>query len=270
MPMMVNPRLAACDRGHRTQSRLYGAVVGHCGCNCALWIVWGVPCRTVEPFLIALPLRLFALAPCCNAIKKGSNAHCNRWMLIWIALICAAPVIAACLAYYVFKPASRAVNSGILIEPQRPVPPDLRLWEAKDGKIEEVPLSALRGKWLMLSADAGACAQDCVKKLYFMRQSRAAQGKERARVLTIWIRADHAPAPPVVQQAYRGTRFLIADASARALLVRWLPAQIDQTYADAIYLIDPKGHLMKRFSMELTPNRMQKDVARLLKWSGSG
>ncbi|CCD30276.1 conserved hypothetical protein; putative thioredoxin domain [Candidatus Glomeribacter gigasporarum BEG34] len=191
-------------------------------------------------------------------------------MLIWIALICAAPVIAACLAYYVFKPARRAVNSGILIEPQRPVPPDLRLWEAKDGKIEEVPLSALRGKWLMLSADAGACAQDCVKKLYFMRQIRAAQGKERARVLTIWIRADHAPAPPVVQQAYRGTRFLIADASARALLVRWLPAQIDQTYADAIYLIDPKGHLMMRFSMELTPNRMQKDVARLLKWSGSG
>src|SRR5260364_373732 len=83
-------------------------------------------------------------------------------------------------------------------------------------------------------------------------------------------KADNAPAPPVVEQAYRGTRFLIADASARALLVGWLPAQIDQTYADAIYLIDPKGHLMMRFSMELTPNRMQKDVARLLKWSGSG
>src|SRR5260363_31744 len=57
-----NPRLAACDRGHRTQYRLYGAAVAHCGCNCALWIVWGVPCRTVEPFLIALPLRRFALA----------------------------------------------------------------------------------------------------------------------------------------------------------------------------------------------------------------
>ncbi len=185
-------------------------------------------------------------------------------------MMCAAPVVAACLAYYVFKPAGGAVNSGVLIEPQRPIPLDLTLWEEKDNKTSQRRLSTLRGKWLMLSVDASACAQNCVKKLYSMRQIRAALGKERTRVMTVWIRTDPAPVPPVVRQAYRDTRFLIADNAARALLAQWLPMGVGQIYTDAIYLIDPNGNLMMRFPVDLAPNKIRKDVARLLKWSGSG
>jgi hypothetical protein len=45
-----------------------------------------------------------------------------RATLLLIFGICAAPVIAAYLAYYVFKPAGASANYGTLIIPQRPVP----------------------------------------------------------------------------------------------------------------------------------------------------
>jgi hypothetical protein len=202
--------------------------------------------------------------------EKGSNARCRRWTLLWIAVSCIAPPIAACLAYYVFKPVGGAVNKGALIKPQRPVPPHLTLLEEKGQERSKTPLQSLRGQWLMLSVDSSGCARHCVEKLYFMRQIRAAQGEARTRVLTVWVRTDDAPVSPALQQAYRGTRFLIADASARAILAQWLPTETGQTYTDAIYLIDPKGHLMMHFPIRLAPDAMQKDLSRLLKWSGSG
>jgi len=72
-----------------------------------------------------------------------------------ILAICATPTVAAWLAYFVWPPQSRT-NYGELIEP-RPLP-DLEL-----RRLDGTPfrLSQLRGKWVLLQIDSGACGDGC-------------------------------------------------------------------------------------------------------------
>ena len=72
----------------------------------------------------------------------------NRWKLIGLLLVCAAPVIASYLTYYVIKPDGRT-NYGALIDPQRGT--DAFAVAAPDGGAGS--LAALRGKWVMVSID---------------------------------------------------------------------------------------------------------------------
>ena len=58
----------------------------------------------------------------------------QRLKLLAILLVCAAPVIASYLAYYVMPPLGRT-NFGDLIEPQRPIP-DLRLSGADGAAVK--------------------------------------------------------------------------------------------------------------------------------------
>ncbi|WP_421022896.1 SCO family protein [Paraburkholderia sp. A1RO-5L] len=198
-----------------------------------------------------------------GAQKKGSWQR-GRWMLLLIALICGAPIAISYFTYYVIKPKGGSTSYGTLIEPQRTIPSALMV-TGDDGR--EVPLDSLKGHWLMISVDGGACGQACAQKLYFMRQVRATQGAERERVVTVWLRTDDAPVPAVVKTAYPDTRMLRADSVSVAA---WLPATDKTKDTDHIYLVDPNGNLMMRFPEQPDPSRIKQDVTKLLKWSRIG
>jgi cytochrome oxidase Cu insertion factor (SCO1/SenC/PrrC family) len=194
---------------------------------------------------------------------KGSW-HQGRWTLLLIAFVCAAPIVISYFAYYVIKPKGGTTSYGALIEPQRPVPDSLMV-TADDG--HTVPLASLKGRWLMVSADGGACDESCATKLYFMRQVRAAQGVERERVVTVWLRTDETPVSEVLKTAYPDTRMLRADPGA---LARWMPATDATKVTDHIYVVDPNGNLMMRFPAHPDPSKVKVDVTKLLKWSRIG
>ncbi len=185
-------------------------------------------------------------------------------MLLLIALVCAAPIAISYFMYYVVKPKGGTTNYGTLIEPQRPIPEALTVTGA-DGRT--VPLTTLRGHWLMISVDGSACGEPCVTKLYFMRQVRATQGEERERVQTVWLRTDDAPVAEVLKTAYPDTRMLSADPAA---LAQWLPATDATKDTDHIYLVDPNGNLMMRFPAHPDPSKIRSDITKLLKWSRIG
>ena len=185
-------------------------------------------------------------------------------MVLAIGLMCAAPIIASYLTYYVIKPKGGATNYGTLIEPQRPISGALIV---KDETGKAMPLASLRGRWLMISVDRSDCDKACATKLYFMRQIRAAQGGERERMLTVWLRTDADTVPDVIERAYPDTRKLIADPAA---LSAWLPADTGTSDVDHIYLVDPNGNLMMRFPKNPDPNKIKGDVTKLLKWSSIG
>nr|WP_240647997.1 cytochrome C oxidase subunit I [Pararobbsia silviterrae] len=180
-------------------------------------------------------------------------------MLLLIIAICAAPVIASYFTYYVVKPRGGQTNYGALITPQRPIPASLHV---TDEQGHDMPLSALEGKWLMVSVDASACGDACAKKLYFMRQIRLTQGADRDRVRTVWLRTDSAPVPDKVSAPYADTRTLVADPAA---LAAWLPADADTPMTDPIYLVDPNGNLMMRFPKDPNPSKIKADLSKLLK-----
>lgn len=183
--------------------------------------------------------------------------------MLAILSVCASPLIFSYITYYVIKPSSRT-NYGTLLDPrQYPMP---RLGSVTlDGKPTE--LDAYKGKWLMVQIDSGNCEQACRKKLYDMRQLRTAQGKERDRVERVWLITDKEPLDTVLMREYDGTRMLRVPP---AVLQSWLPAEQGRTFSDHIYMIDPLGNLMMRFPKNADPNRIKKDLGRLLKASSIG
>ena len=76
-------------------------------------------------------------------------------------LVCASPVLFSYFTYYVIKPSGGSTNYGALIDPQRPMPAAQLI----DERAQPQPLTALRGKWLMLMTDASACDEACARKL---------------------------------------------------------------------------------------------------------
>lgn len=197
------------------------------------------------------------------AQAPGQRRRARR-MLILLFAVCAAPAVAAYLMYYVFRPPVGTSAYGQLIEPQRPIPSDLMM---RDERGEPVPLANLKGKWLMMSVDTAACDEACVNKLYYMRQIRVLQGNERTRVETLWLITDDAPVSSTLREAYADTNELRADPVA---LSAWLPTQAGTGVRDHIYLVDPLGNLMMAFPKDPEPGKIKSDLARLLKWSGTG
>jgi len=186
----------------------------------------------------------------------------QRLKLLAILLVCAAPVIASYLAYYVMPPLGRT-NFGDLVEPQRPVP-DLRL-SAPDGAAFK--FESLRGRWVLLQFDSGQCDAACLDKLYALRQQRTMTGKDRERIERVWLIGDAAALPAALAQDYAGTIALRADP---AELGAVFPVEAGRRLQDYLYVIDPLGNLMMRFPATGEPARIRKDLGRLLKASRVG
>jgi cytochrome oxidase Cu insertion factor (SCO1/SenC/PrrC family) len=197
-------------------------------------------------------------------VKKNSpNKAAGRWKALLVLAICAAPMIASYLTYYVIKPAGRT-NYGALIDPREHPLPDLSA-RLLDGKA--VSLADYQGKWLMLQVDSGACTEVCAKKLFEQRQLRLMQGKAMDRIQTVWLITDDKPLDAVLARAYDGTRMVRVDAAA---LKKWLPTDAGTQVEDHIYLIDPMGHLMMRFPKDADPKKVKADMSKLLAASAIG
>lgn len=192
--------------------------------------------------------------------KKQSE---GRWKLFAVLAVCAAPLIFSYLTYYVIKPEGRT-NYGELLDP-RSYPMPLLGATMLDGK--PVELSAYKGKWIMLQVDQGECGEPCRKKLYDMRQLRTATGKDRERIERVWLITDDQPLETLLLREYDGTHMLRVKTDA---IKTWLPTESGASAADHIYIIDPLGNLMMRFPKNADPNKIKKDLAKLLKASSIG
>jgi cytochrome oxidase Cu insertion factor (SCO1/SenC/PrrC family) len=213
----------------------------------------------------ANPAKPAAAAPRDSRIDARTRK--GRIQMLLLLLVCASPVIASYLTYYVFKPAGGKTNYGTLIEPQRPAP----AVSLRDERGDTVALDSLKGKWLLITADGAACDEACARKLFTIRQIRAGQGRERERIVPVWLVTDGGGIDPRLSAAYNepyaGVRFLRMDRDAAA---RWLPAPDGQPVEAGLYLVDPLGNLMMRYPREPDPKKMQSDLTRLLKYSQAG
>ena len=186
----------------------------------------------------------------------------GRWTMMAVLLACAAPVVASYLTYYVIRPETRRVY-GELIDPQRPLPSTqaLRL----DG--QSLPLSSLKGQWLLVSVCGGACDATCAEHLYLQRQLREGLGKDKDRMDWVWLVADDAAVPDTLQAALKGATVLRVPP---ADLASWLTPASGQVLAQHLYVVDPIGNWMMRFPAGLdrsTASRAKRDLERLLRAS---
>ena len=182
----------------------------------------------------------------------------GRRIAFVILTLCAAPTVAAWLAYFVWQPQSR-LNYGELIEARAISDPELRRLDGSPFR-----LSQLRGRWVLVQIDSGACVEGCGRKLLYMRQVRLAQGKDAERIERVWLLADGAPPDAALLRDHEGLRV----ARAPGPLLAEFPAARSPYYH--IYLLDPLGNLMLRFPSDPDAQRMVKDLARLLRASRVG
>ena len=200
-----------------------------------------------------------------QASTETSPAPRRSYRLLWLVLVvCLAPAVASYFMYYLTPPSGRT-NYGELVEPQRAMPA-LNL-KHLDGQAFDP--ARLRGKWVMVQVDSGDCDAACVAKLYAMRQVRTTTGKDRDRIERVWLIADAAPLSTVLMREYDGTRRLRAQPGELEGFLA-LPAEDHARMSEHIWLIDPLGNLMLRWPRDADPNRMKKDLGKLLKASRVG
>ncbi len=200
-----------------------------------------------------------------TVLGAARRSHWRRYRVLYLLLaVCAAPVIASYTAYYFLPPEGRT-NYGALIEPQRPLPPlTLRQLDGSPAAAE-----ILRGSWTMVQVDSAACNAMCERKLWLMRQVRLTTGRDADRVQRVWLIVDDAPLATLLMREFEGTRFVRARANELATFLP-LAQSAEARLADHIWLIDPLGNLMLRWPKDADPNRMKKDLIKLLKVSGIG
>jgi cytochrome oxidase Cu insertion factor (SCO1/SenC/PrrC family) len=166
--------------------------------------------------------------------------------------------LAAYVLYLTWRPTS-FVNYGELIPPV----PLAQLSAPGDAALAD--LARLKGRWVLVTVDGGACDDYCQRKLWVIRQLRLTQGKEMERIERAWLVDDDATPSPALEQEYAGTARIAARGSA---VLGALPAA--GTPRHHVYLIDPLGNVMLRYPRDADPSRIKKDVTRLLKVSRVG
>lgn len=188
--------------------------------------------------------------------EKPRKRRTTLWL---IAALCVAPVVASYVAYFVMPPAGHT-NYGELLN--APPLPDARL-RLVDGSA--FAMSALRGKWVLMTADSSQCGEPCQRKLFTMRQLRLTQGKDMTRLERAWLITDEGAVAETITRDFSGTWLVRAPGTQ---LLNGLPAE--RPLDDYIYVIDPLGNIVLRYARDAEPGRMIKDLTRLLKTSRVG
>ena len=203
-------------------------------------------------------------APAEVAQADAQRTRSGRWKMLAVLLACAAPVLASYTAYYLWQPEGRR-NHGELIVPPR----DMPAVQAQGLDGQAVPLQSLRGQWLLLSVGGGACDEVCQNNLYFQRQLRETQGKDKARIDRVWLISDQAEVPASLRPALAQATVLRVDAT---VLQAWLQPQAGHALGEHLYLIDPMGNWMMRFAPKMDvhgASQAKRDLDRLMRASSS-
>ncbi|MCO5100857.1 MAG: cytochrome C oxidase subunit I [Burkholderiaceae bacterium] len=194
-------------------------------------------------------------------LPRPRKRAAGRLKLLALLLLLASPIAASYYTYYVLRPDGRT-NYGTLIE-QRPV--DSLGGAPVVGDVRT--LGELRGRWVMLVVAPSDCDEDCRLRLYHVRQVRLTAGKERDRVVRVWLLPDAGMPDPALLAEHEG--LLVIRVPGQQIATK-LPATATTSVSDHIWLIDPMGHLMMRFPRDADPSRIKKDLAKVLRASGIG
>ncbi len=195
--------------------------------------------------------------------RDAKRARMGRIKMLLVLLLCASPVIASYLTYYLIRPDGRK-NYGELVA-QRAMPATLLGVDLNAGaNAAPKPLLALRDQWLFISVAGGACDVACEKHLYLQRQLRESLGKEKERLDWVWLVNDAAPVREALKVGVKDAEVWRVDAAA---LGAFLSPEPGKKLEDHLYVVDPIGNFMMRFPADIDPNKAKRDLNQLLRAS---
>lgn len=201
-------------------------------------------------------------------MTESARRSAGRRKIILLALLFALPVVVAYVLYYSgWRPVSTG-NYGELVQPPRPVA------EARftllDGRT--IRFSELRGKWVLMTFGTAECADPCERNLIKIRQVIAAQGKNAERVQSVFVATDARARDWLGQglKDYPHMHAIVGPPAAVTVLAGQFTPPTEAPPDNRIYVVDPLGNFIMKYPADADPNRMRKDLARLLRASRIG
>lgn len=199
-----------------------------------------------------------------QALVNEERTRRGRIRMLLIMALCAAPVVASYFTFYVVQPKGQAYSE--LIVPSVDLPQDLPLRDLDDRKVDA---ASLKGHWVFIAVQGGACDATCDKQLFMQRQLHAMLGKERDRVTKLWLISDEAPVPAAVLQAYGQGGEATVLRVPKSAVEAWLQPAKGHNLGEHLYLVDPMGNWMLRTPVQPEPAKVKKDLDKLLKASAA-
>jgi cytochrome oxidase Cu insertion factor (SCO1/SenC/PrrC family) len=191
-----------------------------------------------------------------------------RTKLALLLTVFVLPTLASFAAFYWFPP-TKTGNYGELIVPVINLPAlPLAIADGSDAAADAGG-QALRGKWLIVTRDSGACETSCDQKLFAMRQARLIVGREMDRVVRVVLIDDDVKPSVEIIRRYQGTAWVAAKST--SWLSKFPSPPKDASNGRAFfYAVDPLGNIFMRYGADADVKLIAKDLQRVLKASQIG
>lgn len=187
----------------------------------------------------------------------------NPYTVWFVVLTFVAPVVVAYVVFF-FGNVSTFTNKGEILNPIV----DISSLKLKDESNTLIAKEKLTYKWRLISFVGSDCDEACNSRLYDVRQIHKTLGKNQHRVLRMIV---HLGAPSeelknLIETEYPkalnffGEEKVINDALGKTANIK----------ENEIYIMDPVGNIMMRFTQDQPNKDFQKDLGKLLKASQIG
>jgi len=198
-------------------------------------------------------------------MKARAERNRNPYTLWFVVASFLAPVVLA-YALFFFGDVSSFSNKGELLDPVIDID-SLQLTDAEGQRMQRTDITS--HKWQMIYFAGSACDEACNKTLYDMRQINKAVGKNafRLRVLLVHMAPADASFLKLINSEYPAARHAYSDRPTIASALNAVRPRLD---ANEIYLMDPLGNIMMRFTRNQPPQDIIHDLNKLFKVSQIG
>lgn len=196
----------------------------------------------------------------------------SRKKLVWIFALFFLPLLLATIWFQIVQTGMVSWGSTSRGELIAPAVPFTEFALSEEGTDEAFELDDVRGKWTILYVPGASCDDTCEKNLFEIRQARLALNHRMERVQRVMLVEQAAEFSQEVRDAQLGLRIVGGNAETNAPFIDQINAAQSamEPKTNMIYLIDPNGNLMMRYTPDQLPKPLFKDLKHLLKASRIG
>lgn len=202
--------------------------------------------------------------PSNNALANNNRNPYTVWFVVLSFLL---PVVLAYIMFF-FVDVKSFSNHGEILNPIISIV-DFKL---KNEKNEVIAKEGLIHKWAIISFPGKDCDQLCATRLYDTRQIHKSLGKDQDRLRRIFIHLE--PADKELAALLAKTHPDVMNVNGeKSLIVDALGKNVHDAAGithNEVYIMDPLGNIMMRFTQEQSNKDILTDLKKLLKVSQIG
>lgn len=191
----------------------------------------------------------------------------NPYTIWFVVLSFVAPVVLAYVMFF-FVDIKSFSNHGEILNPVV----HITGFGLKNEKGEIIAEDELTAKWRIISFLSENCDQQCEQQLYDTRQIHTSLGKERYRVLRMFIHLQ--PASDALQKFIAENHPNVVQVYGdETAIIKALGDNVKNDisiYNNETYIMDPLGNVMMRFTQDQPDKDFLQDLRKLLKVSQIG